>query len=69
MNCRGVCLYNKDRLLEKACFVPGKKKAPAQQTEPPTVPVWDLFPDKIFPEGERQSYKDEYVLPASPSWS
>lgn len=32
---------------------------PTKQSTPPTVPVKDLFPDNIFPEGERQSYKDD----------
>ena len=35
--------------------------APTQQTTPPTVPVKQLFPSGEFPEGERQSYKDECV--------
>ena len=29
------------------------------QTDPPTVPVADLFPGGVAPEGEWQSYKDE----------
>ncbi len=40
--------------------VAGKKKT-LQQTEPPTVPVSDLFPDGIYPEGERQSYTEKCV--------
>lgn len=33
--------------------------APTQQTVPPTVPVKQLFPGGVFPEGEWQSYKDD----------
>ena len=45
-----------------------KKKAPSeqtnppsmlQQTDPPSIPVTDLFPSGEFPEGEIQNYKDE----------
>lgn len=32
-----------------------------QQTDPPTIPVIELFPSGEFPEGEIQQYKDEYV--------
>ncbi|KAL4427861.1 hypothetical protein ABPG75_001950 [Micractinium tetrahymenae] len=32
---------------------------PTQQTVPPTVPVTQLFPGGIFPEGEWQSYKED----------
>ena len=38
-----------------------KKKQPPQQTDPPTIPVSELFPSGEFPEGEIQQYKDEYV--------
>lgn len=38
-----------------------KKKEPPQQTDPPSIPVVDLFPSGEFPEGEIQQYKDEYV--------
>lgn len=40
---------------------------PKQQTDPPSIPVTELFPDKNFPEGEIQEYiiprdgKDEWV--------
>jgi methionyl aminopeptidase len=39
----------------------GKKKKgkPKTQTDPPSVPVADLFPSGQFPEGEWQSYKDD----------
>lgn len=37
----------------------GGGAAPTQQTVPPTVPVKQLFPNGIFPEGEWQSYKDD----------
>lgn len=36
-------------------------KGPKQQTDPPSIPVAQLFPQGIFPEGERQSYNNEYV--------
>jgi hypothetical protein len=38
-----------------------KKKSGAAkgQTEPPTVPISDLFPNGRYPEGEWQSYSDE----------
>jgi len=35
----------------------GKKKK--VQTDPPTIPVAELLPGGIAPEGEWQSYKDE----------
>lgn len=38
-----------------------KKKEPPQQTDPPSIPVTELFPSGEFPEGEIQQYKDEYV--------
>lgn len=47
-----------------------KKKAPSEQTnapsvlgqtDPPSIPVVDLFPSGEFPEGEIQNYKDEWV--------
>lgn len=42
----------------------GKKKKKGgggskQQTDPPSIPVKDLFPGGKFPEGEWQSYKDD----------
>jgi hypothetical protein len=36
-----------------------KKKDPLQQTDPPSIPVDELFPSGDFPEGEIQQYKDE----------
>ena len=50
-----------DGLLQAAlkdCARAGKKKV-TEQTRPPTVPVADLFPSGVFPEGERQSYGEE----------
>ena len=38
-----------------------KKKKP-EQSNPPRVGLSKLFPDKIWPEGELQEYKNEYVL-------
>lgn len=36
-----------------------KKKESPKQTDPPSIPVVDLFPSGEFPEGEIQQYKDE----------
>ncbi|XP_015648362.1 methionine aminopeptidase 2A isoform X2 [Oryza sativa Japonica Group] len=36
-----------------------KKKGPLQQTDPPSIPVDELFPSGEFPEGEIQHYKDD----------
>uniref|UniRef100_A0ACD5ZNM5 Uncharacterized protein n=1 Tax=Avena sativa TaxID=4498 RepID=A0ACD5ZNM5_AVESA len=36
-----------------------KKKNPLQQTDPPSIPVDELFPSGDFPEGEIQEYKDD----------
>lgn len=36
-----------------------KKKAGLEQTDPPSIPVADLFPSGDFPEGEIQHYKDD----------
>jgi len=36
-----------------------KKKDPLQQTDPPSIPVDELFPSGEFPEGEIQQYKDD----------
>ena len=33
--------------------------AAKQQTDPPTVPISELFPNANFPEGQILSYKDE----------
>ncbi|GFP92912.1 methionine aminopeptidase 2b [Phtheirospermum japonicum] len=38
-----------------------KKKETLQQTDPPSIPVVELFASGEFPEGEIQQYKDEYV--------
>lgn len=32
-----------------------------EQTDPPSIPVKDLFPSGDFPEGEIQQYKDGLV--------
>ncbi|BDA41560.1 Methionine aminopeptidase 2 [Coccomyxa sp. Obi] len=37
----------------------GKGKGPKQQTDPPSIPVAQLFPQGVFPEGERQSYSND----------
>ncbi|KAJ0239842.1 Methionine aminopeptidase 2B [Hirschfeldia incana] len=36
-----------------------KKKSSLQQTDPPSIPVIDLFPSGEFPEGEIQQYRDD----------
>ncbi|KAJ6684207.1 hypothetical protein OIU85_007857 [Salix viminalis] len=36
-----------------------RKKEFPKQTDPPTIPVMDLFPSGEFPEGEIQQYKDD----------
>ncbi|KHN96580.1 Peptidase M24A, methionine aminopeptidase, subfamily 2 [Metarhizium album ARSEF 1941] len=36
-----------------------KKKSPTAQTEPPSVVVSQLFPNKSYPKGEEVEYKDE----------
>jgi len=43
---------------------PGNKEdtgsaKPFQQTDPPTIPIIDLFPDTNYPVGEEQNYKDD----------
>jgi len=43
---------------------PGNKEdtgsaKPLQQTDPPTIPILDLFPDTNYPVGEEQNYKDD----------
>jgi hypothetical protein len=42
-----------------SCAFCRKKKDPLQQTDPPSIPVDELFPSGDFPEGEIQQYKDE----------
>ncbi|PIA41146.1 hypothetical protein AQUCO_02300148v1 [Aquilegia coerulea] len=36
-----------------------KKKEPLEQTDPPSIPVIELFPSGEFPEGEIQQYKND----------
>ncbi|CAA0820375.1 Methionine aminopeptidase 2B [Striga hermonthica] len=36
-----------------------KRKEPLQQTDPPSIPVVELFASGEFPEGEIQQYKDD----------
>ncbi|KAL0786281.1 hypothetical protein Bca101_002527 [Brassica carinata] len=51
----------KKKITPKAddCYRKKKKKSSLQQTDPPSIPVIDLFPSGEFPEGEIQEYKDE----------
>ena len=37
------------------------KKKKVEQSEPPRIGLSKLFSDGIYPEGETQEYKDEYV--------
>ena len=39
-----------------------KKTGGLKQTEPPTIGITKLFPDGVYPEGELQEYKDEWVF-------
>ncbi|CAL9218641.1 unnamed protein product [Arabidopsis halleri] len=39
-----------------------KKKSILQQTDPPSIPVLELFTSGDFPEGEIQQYKDEQCM-------
>lgn len=43
------------------------KKKKVTQSEPPRVGLSKLFPSGVYPEGEIQEYKDEYVLPSTTS--
>ncbi|KAE8421208.1 MetAP 2 [Aspergillus pseudocaelatus] len=36
-----------------------KKKSPTAQTEPPSIPLSQLFPNKNYPKGEEVEYKDD----------
>jgi hypothetical protein len=45
-------------LTTGVCFC-RKKKGMLEQTDPPSIPIIDLFPSGNFPEGEIQQYKDE----------
>eukprot|EP00271_Cylindrocystis_brebissonii_P018172 TRINITY_DN5030_c0_g5_i1.p1 TRINITY_DN5030_c0_g5~~TRINITY_DN5030_c0_g5_i1.p1 ORF type:complete len:476 (+),score=115.94 TRINITY_DN5030_c0_g5_i1:150-1577(+) len=38
---------------------PSVSPAALSQTDPPSIPVADLFPSGIFPKGEEQDYKDD----------
>ena len=40
-------------------FADCSKSTGRQQTDPPTVPISQLFPNGDFPEGQIMSYKDE----------
>jgi hypothetical protein len=43
------------------------KKKKLEQTDPPRLGLSKFFPDGIYPEGEIQPYKDEYVCNLSMS--
>ncbi|KAG6491376.1 hypothetical protein ZIOFF_052716 [Zingiber officinale] len=70
--CSGLRMFDERRTgnmrsyfhLELLCNIelPKKKKEPLQQTNPPSIPVDELFPSGEFPEGEIQQYKDEELL-------
>ena len=38
------------------------KKKKLEQSDPPRVGLSKLFPTGVYPEGELQPYKDEYVV-------
>jgi methionyl aminopeptidase len=46
-------------LLKNLMIVFRKKKSSLQQTDPPSIPVLELFPSGDFPQGEIQQYNDE----------
>ena len=48
LQCRNACSWP----------LPAGKKA-KQQTDPPSIPVSQLYTNGNFPEGEWQSYKEE----------
>ena len=52
--------YKGDTKKKKKKKKPKKKKV--EQTDPPRVGLSKFFPSGIYPEGEIQHYKDEYVL-------
>ena len=39
------------------------KKKKLEQSDPPRVGLSKLFPTGVYPEGEIQPYKNEYVTP------
>lgn len=43
----------------QCCIVAVAGAARTTQTDPPSVPIKQLFHDSVFPEGEWQSYKDD----------
>ncbi|XP_050260634.1 methionine aminopeptidase 2B-like [Quercus robur] len=45
--------------VNHSCERREKKKELPEQTDPPSIPVTDLFPSGEFPEGEIQQYKDD----------
>jgi len=48
-----------DEAAKKKKKKPKSKKKKSGQTDPPSIPVADLFPSGEFPEGEIQHYKDD----------
>ncbi|KAG6544406.1 hypothetical protein Mapa_014240 [Marchantia paleacea] len=50
-----------DAAKKKKSKSKSKKKKGLVQTDPPSIPVKDLFPNGEFPEGETQAYKDDNV--------
>ncbi|KZV39814.1 methionine aminopeptidase 2B [Dorcoceras hygrometricum] len=60
MRREGKILSQQEYLKRKEkglCF--RKKKEPPQQTDPPSIPVEELFASGEFPEGEIQQYKND----------
>ena len=58
-------IYLNDYLMSKASKKKSKKKKKKSkkktQLEPLSTPVSQLYPNKIYPEGEICEYKNEYV--------
>jgi methionyl aminopeptidase len=57
-----ITTANGDAKKKKKKKKPKKKAVKNGQSEPPRVGLSKLFPDGVYPEGEIQEYKDEYVL-------
>ncbi|KAF5956513.1 hypothetical protein HYC85_003738 [Camellia sinensis] len=48
------------RFMVISSFIRRKKKELPEQTDPPSIPIVELFPSGKFPEGEIQQYKVTY---------
>ncbi|KAF7132944.1 hypothetical protein RHSIM_Rhsim09G0000700 [Rhododendron simsii] len=55
-----LIFYQTLKLVSSASFtMHRKKKELPEQTDPPSLPIVELFPSGEFPEGEIQQYKDD----------